>query len=97
MKISFSLCLAALATLMVAGCDSKEERNRKTVLEKQADALDAQAAATRKAAEARADAVEAQKPLVKESIEQAADAERKAGNAAAENLEKRAEATREQK
>lgn len=96
MKAILPLILALATTGLFVSCD-KAEHDRKQALEKQADSLETQAKAERKAGEARADAVEANKPVVVDQVNRQAEAERKAAEDAARELERKAAATRDQK
>ena len=92
------LYLLPVVVFSFAACDSKQENQREKALEGQADSLENQADATRKAGERKADAIEDTKTNAdRGQKEQAADATRKATENKADALENKADATREQK
>jgi hypothetical protein len=85
--------LFLVTALAFFACDSKEERDRKAILENRADSLDDQAKTTKKNAERAASATEDSK----KELDRKAEAIRIEGERKADQLKEAAKETREQK
>jgi hypothetical protein len=93
-----AIIFSGLSMALLCGCDSKEEQRRERAIERNADALEDAADATRERGEKKADAIERSDPGPNAaSTERAADATRDAAEGKADALEDAAKATRDDK